>query len=43
MSDPSFERSRREEYYVLYFKTKILQGCVNNRDNPIFPRFFQIF
>ena len=44
MSDPSFERSRREEYYALYFKTKILYGPVNNRDNkPIFPHFFQIF
>ena len=44
MSDPSFERSRREEYYALYFEIKILSGRVNNRDNkPIFPRFFQIF
>ena len=41
MSDPSFQRSRREEYYALYFETKILSGRVNNRDNkPIFPRFF---
>ena len=44
MSDPSFERSCREEYYALYFETKILYGGVNNRDyKPIFHRFFQIF
>ena len=44
MSDPSFQRSRREEYYALYFETKILSGRVNNCDNKaIFPRFFQIF
>ena len=44
MSDPSFERSRREEYYALYSETKILSGCVNNREyKPIFHRFFQIF
>ena len=44
MSDPTFERSRREEYYALYFETKILSGRVNNRDNkPIFPRFLKIF
>ena len=37
MSDPSFERSCREEYYALYLKTKILSGRVNNRDyKPIF-------
>ena len=32
MSDPSFERSRREECYALYFETKMLSGRVNNRD-----------
>ena len=42
MSDPSFERSRREEYYALYFETKILSGRVNNREYmPIFHRFFK--
>ena len=41
MSDPSFERSRLEEYHVLYFENKILQVRVNNRDcKPIFHRFF---
>ena len=44
MSDPSFERSHRAEYYALYFETKILSGRVNNRDyKPICHRFFQIF
>ena len=44
MSDPSFERSRRERYYALYFETKILSGRVNNRNyKPIFHRFFQIY
>ena len=41
MSDPSFKRSHRAEYYALYFETKILSGRVNNRDyKPIFHRFF---
>ena len=41
MSDPSFERSHREEYYALYLETKIMQGRVNNREyKPIFHRFF---
>ena len=44
MSDPSFERSRREEYYALYFKTIMLEGRVYNRDyKPIFHRFFKYF
>ena len=44
MSDPLFERSRLEEYYALYFETKILLGRVNNRDyKPIFFFFFLIF
>ena len=41
MSDPSFEWSRLEKYYALYFETKMLWGRVNNRDyKPIFYRFF---
>ena len=41
MSNPSVERSRLEEYYALYFETKMLKGRVNNRDyKPIFHRFF---
>ena len=44
MSDPSFERSCLEEYYALYFETKMLLGRVNNRDyKPIFHRFFKYF
>ena len=44
MSDPSFERSRLEEYYALYFETKMLLGRVHNRDyKPIFLFFFQFF
>ena len=44
MSDPSFERSRLEEYYALYYETKMLFGRVNNRDyKPIFQRFFFTF
>ena len=38
-----FERSRREEYYALYFETKMLYGRLNNRDyKPIFHRFSNI-
>ena len=44
MSDPSFERSSLEEYYTLYFETKMLLGRVNNRDyKPIFIVFFVKF
>ena len=54
MSDPSFERSRREEYYALYFETKILLGRVEKKTffrqvdiyceyKPIFHRFLKIF
>ena len=44
MSDPSFERSRGEEYSALYFETKMLYCHVNNRDyKPIFHRFFKYF
>ena len=44
MSDPSFQRSRLEEYYALYLETKMLLGRVHNRDyKPIFHRFYQIF
>ena len=44
MSDPSFEMSRREKYYALYFETTMLYGRVNNRDyKPIFHRFFKYF
>ena len=43
MSDPSFKRSRLEEYYALYYQTKMLSGRVNNRDyKPIFYRFSNI-
>ena len=43
MSDPSFERSRPEGYYTLYFETKMLYGLVHNCDyKPIFHRL-QIF
>ena len=41
MSDPSFESSRLEEYYALYFETKVLLGRVNNRNyKPIFQFFW---
>ena len=44
MSDPSFKRSRGEEYYALYFEAKMLQGGVNNRDyKHIFHRFIKYF
>ena len=43
MSDPSFKRSRPEEYYALYYQTKMLSGRVNIRDyKPIFYRFSNI-
>ena len=44
LSDPSFERSHRGEYYALCFEIKMSWDFANNYDyRPIFDRLFPIF
>ena len=44
LSDPSFKRSHRGEYYALYFEMEMSWGYANNYDyRPIFYRFFPMF
>ena len=44
LNDPSFERSHGEEYYALYFETRMFSGYANNCDYmAIFDRLFTIF
>ena len=42
-SDPSFERSHREEHHALYFEMEMSWGYANNYDyRLIFDRLFPI-
>ena len=41
MSDPSFEKSRREEYYAIYFETKMLSIAIISLFFIVFFKYFR--